>query len=90
MHLKGNDIPLESRIMAVADTFDSMTSTRAYRTALSLQAANDEILRCSGSQFDPEIVPVFIGVQGRIEILGDLDDLILPDGQVDGIFAQSV
>ena len=90
LHLKGSDIPLESRIMAIADTFDSMTSTRAYRTALSLQAANDEILRCSGSQFDPEIVPVFIGVQGRIEILGDLDDLILPDGQVDGIFAQSV
>ena len=90
LHLKGNDIPLESRIMAVADTFDSMTSTRAYRKALSLQTANDEILRCSGSQFDPEIVPVFIGVQGRIEILGDLDDLILPDGRVDGIFAQSL
>ena len=75
--------------MAIADTFDAMTSTRAYRQALTLEAANTEILRCSGTQFDPKIVPVFIGVQGRIEILGDLDDLVLPDGHVDKIFAQS-
>ncbi|MBI5576998.1 MAG: response regulator [Deltaproteobacteria bacterium] len=88
-HLKGKDIPLESRIMAIADTFDSMTSTRAYRKALSLETANAEILRCSGSQFDPDIVPVFLGVQGKIEILGDLNDLILPDGHVDAIFARS-
>ncbi|MBI5341804.1 MAG: response regulator [Deltaproteobacteria bacterium] len=87
--LKGCDIPLESRIMAVADTFDSMTSTRAYRKALSLETANAEILRCSGTQFDPEIVPFFLGVQGKIEILGDLDDLILPDGHIDEIFAHS-
>ncbi len=87
--LRGLEIPLESRIMAVADTFDSMTSTRAYRTALSLETANAEILRCSGTQFDPDIVPVFLGVQGQIEILGDLNDLILPDGHVDSIFARS-
>jgi HD-GYP domain-containing protein (c-di-GMP phosphodiesterase class II) len=87
--LKGREIPLESRIMAIADTFDSMTSTRAYRKALSLETANSEILRCSGSQFDPELVPFFIGVQGRIEILVDLDDLVLPDGRVDSIFARS-
>jgi response regulator RpfG family c-di-GMP phosphodiesterase len=87
--LNGCDIPLESRIMAVADTFDSMTSTRAYRKALSLETANAEILRCSGTQFDPEIVPFFLGVQGKIEILGDLNDLILPDGHIDEIFAHS-
>jgi len=87
--LAGGDIPVESRIMAVADTFDAMTSTRAYRQALSLEAANKEILRCSGTQFDPEIVPVFIGVQGRIEILGDIHDLIMPDACVDSIFAPS-
>ncbi len=86
--LAGNDVPLESRIMAVADTFDAMTSTRAYRNALSLEAANAEILRCSGAQFDPEIVPVFMEVQGKIEILGDIDDLIMPDAQVDTIFAR--
>ncbi len=87
--LAGNDVPLESRIMAVADTFDAMTSTRAYRNALSLEAANAEIQRCSGAQFDPEIVPVFMEVQGKIEILGDIDDLIMPDAQVDSIFART-
>jgi response regulator RpfG family c-di-GMP phosphodiesterase len=87
--LAGNDIPLESRIMAIADTFDAMTSTRAYRKALSLEAANAEILRCSGAQFDPEIVPVFMEVQGKIEILGGIDDLIMPDAQVDSIFART-
>ncbi len=86
--LAGNDIPMESRIMAIADTFDAMTSTRAYRNALSLEAANAEILRCSAAQFDPEIVPVFMEVQGKIEILGDIDDLIMPDAQVDTIFAR--
>jgi HD-GYP domain-containing protein (c-di-GMP phosphodiesterase class II) len=73
--------------MGIADTFDAMTSTRAYRGALSLEAANEEILRCSGAQFDPEIVPVFMAVQGKIEILGDIQDLIMPDGRVDAIFA---
>jgi response regulator RpfG family c-di-GMP phosphodiesterase len=87
--LGGRDIPLESRIMAIADTFDAMTSTRAYRQALSLEAANAEILRCSGAQFDPEIVPFFMEVQGKIEILGDIGDLIMPDGRVDAIFARS-
>ncbi|PWB61281.1 MAG: two-component system response regulator [Deltaproteobacteria bacterium] len=86
----GLDIPLESRIMAIADTFDAMTSTRAYRKALPLAEANAEILRCSGTQFDPEIVPVFLQVQGRIEILGDIDDLIMPDGHVDAIFSHQV
>lgn len=86
--IAGKDIPLESRIMAVADTFDAMTSTRAYRQALSLEAANTEILRCSGTQFDPDIVPVFMAVQGKIEILGDLTDLIMPEGNVDAIFAR--
>jgi len=86
--LAGRDIPLESRIMAIADTFDAMTSTRAYRQALSLEAANAEILRCSGTQFDPEIVPVFMEIQGKIEILGDIGDMIMPDGRVDAIFAR--
>ncbi|MGE5753553.1 MAG: HD-GYP domain-containing protein [Deltaproteobacteria bacterium] len=86
----GLDIPLESRIMSIADTFDAMTSTRAYRKALSLDEANQEIRRCSGTQFDPEIVPVFLEVQGRIEILGDIGDLIMPDGHVDAIFTRRV
>jgi response regulator RpfG family c-di-GMP phosphodiesterase len=88
--LAGDSIPLDSRIMAIADTFDAMTSTRAYRSALSLEAANTEILRCSGTQFDPDIVPVFMAVQGKIEIPDEMTDMIMPEGNVDVIFARPV
>lgn len=57
--LAGEDIPLEGRILAIADAFDAMTSLRAYRTPLSLEAAAEEIRECSGTQFDPDLVPVF-------------------------------
>jgi putative two-component system response regulator len=56
---KGNDIPLGARIVAVADSFDAMTSDRPYRPALSVETAFAEICRCSGTQFDPYIVEVF-------------------------------
>jgi response regulator RpfG family c-di-GMP phosphodiesterase len=85
--LSGPEIPLESRIMAISDTFDAMTSTRAYRKALPMDAANAEIQRCAGTQFDPEIVPFFIETQGRIDVP---DDLILPEGLADTIFARTV
>src|SRR3989338_9056527 len=58
--LKGESIPLLSRIVYIADAFDAMTSDRPYRKALSLQQAYDELIRCSGSQFDPEFVTLFI------------------------------
>ncbi|MEJ8546119.1 HD domain-containing phosphohydrolase [Brevibacillus borstelensis] len=57
--LAKENIPLMGRILAVADTFDAMTSTRSYRKALSMEEAHAEILRCSSTQFDPEIVHVF-------------------------------
>jgi HD-GYP domain-containing protein (c-di-GMP phosphodiesterase class II) len=53
--LKGPDVPLMARIIAVADTYDAMTSDRAYRRALPHEVAVSEIERCSGTQFDPEI-----------------------------------
>lgn len=58
--LKGEEIPLLSRIIAVADSFDAMTSDRAYRGALTVEKAAREVINCSGSQFDPEIVDAFI------------------------------
>jgi putative nucleotidyltransferase with HDIG domain len=57
--LKGEEIPLAGRILAVADTFDAMTSSRTYRKALSPQTALEEILRCSDTQFDPYVVAMF-------------------------------
>ncbi|MFZ5645425.1 MAG: HD domain-containing phosphohydrolase [Bacillota bacterium] len=58
--LKGEDIPLISRILAVADAFDAMTSDRSYRKAYPLQKAVDELVRNVGTQFDPQIVEVFL------------------------------
>jgi putative nucleotidyltransferase with HDIG domain len=58
--VKGNDVPLMARIIAVADTYDAMTSDRAYRRALPHEVAVAEIERCSGSQFDPEIAMTFV------------------------------
>lgn len=58
--LSGHDIPLEARMAAIADTFDAMTSTRAYRGSLSVDAALQEIISHSGEQFDPELVSVFV------------------------------
>ncbi len=57
--LAGNDIPVGARILAIADTYDAMTSDRPYRKALSHQTAMDEIRRYTGSQFDPLIVEHF-------------------------------
>ncbi|MBS3909030.1 MAG: diguanylate cyclase [Actinobacteria bacterium] len=58
--LKAEEIPLEARILAVADTFDAMTTDRPYRKALSIEDALAEIARCSGTQFDPNIAKVFL------------------------------
>jgi HD-GYP domain-containing protein (c-di-GMP phosphodiesterase class II) len=57
--LKGKDIPLEARIIAVADTFDAITSDRAYRPAKSPEEALKEIEKVAGTQLDPELVEVF-------------------------------
>ena len=58
--LKGEDIPLLSRILSVADAYDAMTEDRIYRKALSKEEAIEEIRRNSGSQFDPIIANIFI------------------------------
>jgi response regulator RpfG family c-di-GMP phosphodiesterase len=73
--LTGEQIPLGARIFSVADTLDAMTSDRPYRKALSFQSARDEIERCSGSQFDPDVVQAFLRIpkdtwlRARVETL---------------------
>lgn len=65
--LKGEEIPLPGRIIALADTYDAMTSTRPYRVALPHQTAIEEIKRCSGTQFDPNLAELFIKVADKID-----------------------
>lgn len=58
--LKGKDIPLFSRIINVADSFEAMTADRPYRKGMPIEDAIAEIKRCSGSQFDPKIANIFL------------------------------
>ncbi|PEX87260.1 HD-GYP domain-containing protein [Bacillus cereus] len=57
--LEGNEIPLSARIVAIADTFDAMTSTRSYRSALPPEEAYKRIVEGAGSQFDPSLIEIF-------------------------------
>lgn len=67
--LSGEDIPICARIISVCDTFDAMTTNRPYRMASTPEKALHEILRCSGSQFDPVIAEEFI----KMILNGDYD-----------------
>ena len=60
--LKGKEIPIRARIITIADSFDAMVSDRPYRKALSKNEALEEIKRCAGSQFDPDIANIFINL----------------------------
>lgn len=60
--LSGEEIPLECRVLAIADTFDAMTNDRPYRKAMSKEDAVKEIIRCKGTQFDPSLVDVFLRI----------------------------
>ncbi len=58
--LKGEEIDIEARIVAISDSYDAMTSTRPYRKALSTEIAIEELKKMKGKQFDPELVDLFI------------------------------
>ena len=64
--LKGNEIPIGARIFAVADTLDAITSDRPYRKARSFDVAREEILSCSGTQFDPAVIEVFLNIPNEL------------------------
>lgn len=72
--LAGQDIPLGARIIAVADAYDAMVSERPYRGIKSPAQARDELVRCRGTQFDPQVVDTFLQILKRE---GDANDLWL-------------
>jgi len=67
--LAGEEIPLAARIVAVADSLDAMVTSRSYRGALSPDEAYGEIIRCSGTHFDPKVVKAFQGVWDQIKAM---------------------
>ena len=68
--LAGSEIPLEARIILVADSFEAMTSDRPYRRGMSVDDALDELRCCAGAQFDPVVVAAFAGLveSGRLRV----------------------
>ena len=64
--LSGSSIPIGARIFAVADTLDAITSDRPYRVARTFDAAREEIVRCSGTQFDPAVVEVYLKIPNEL------------------------
>lgn len=71
--IKGEDIPLLGRILCIADSFDAMTSSRAYKEPYSVEYSISELERNKGSQFDPKLVDTFISLinEGKINIQGN-------------------
>jgi len=67
--LKGTEIPLIARIIAVADAYDAMTSTRSYRQCMESEKVREELLNGKGTQFDPEIIEIMLELldEGKIE-----------------------
>jgi diguanylate cyclase (GGDEF)-like protein/putative nucleotidyltransferase with HDIG domain len=63
--IANGDIPLEARILAVADAYEAMTSNRAYKPAMHPREAREELRRCAGSQFDPRVVEAFLAALER-------------------------
>jgi diguanylate cyclase (GGDEF)-like protein len=61
------DIPLEAKILAVADAYEAMTADRVYRQRLGVKAARSELLRCAGTQFDARVVAAFMAALERID-----------------------
>jgi len=72
--LRGEEIPLSARIVAVADALDAMTTSRSYRATYHMDEAYEEVLSCSGTHFDPSVVKAFQAVWEEIKLIGQPRD----------------
>ena len=81
----GESIPLFGRILALADTFDAMSSTRAYRAAMPRERVLEEIRKCAGTQFDPSLVPPFLTLD-----LSEYDQMVARHAAAEGMGAEQV
>jgi len=77
--LSGADITVESRILSVCDAFDAMTTDRSYRPARTVEYAMEELVRCRGSQFDPDVVDAVLQLyrRGEFGVIRQTDGLVL-------------
>ena len=66
-HLKGEAIPIEARIMAIADVYDALVSKRCYKEAMSFEQAFEIMEKSMGSHFDPKLEPVFLLSREKLE-----------------------
>ena len=73
--LRGQEIPLGARIVAVADAYDAMIQDRPYKKKITHEAAIDELQRHAGTQFDPELVELFCDLYGNQAPEADLEAL---------------
>ncbi len=82
--VRGEDIPRLARLIALADSFDAMSSDRTYRGAMPRDRALEEIVRCAGAQFDPALTPLFVGLD-----FSGFDDMVRRHAALDAGAAPS-
>lgn len=84
--LKGNNIPIEGRVLAIADTVDAILTNRPYRKGASIEKVNQELISCSGKQFDPELAQLFLKIirKDNADLAEIYDSLSIPaDNQIE-------
>jgi putative two-component system response regulator len=76
--LKGEEIPLQGRMMAIVDVYDALTSDRPYKKAFTHEEAVKIITEGKGTHFDPSLVDVFLGINEKFQVVAELSKTIIP------------
>ncbi|MHB8598351.1 MAG: amino acid permease [Ktedonobacteraceae bacterium] len=86
--LAGEDIPMSARILTVVDSYDAMTSRRVYREPLTIEQARAELLRCSGTQYDPSVVEALLRVLDAHEVVAAATEAQQEMSQIEVVSAE--